>query len=220
MKVRGAPAIALVAVLSLAVELHLESNHRSLSPFKKSAQVVDFVHAKLEFLKTSRPTAVNLFEAADRMHRLVKQAGEAFVDPSHIIKLYIEAAEAMLEKDLKDNHCIGAFGADYIISNSNSKNLTILTHCNTGSLATSGWGTALGIIRELHQRKNLLKAFCTETRPYNQGSRLTAFELVYESIPSTLICDSMVSALLNTLKIDAIVVGADRYFNEYIKYLE
>ena len=169
-----------------------------------------YIHEKLEYLKTSRPTAVNLFEAADRLDKLVQKAASTFADPIHVLSVYIEAAEAMMDKDLKDNQSIGSFGADFILSNAKSQNVCILTHCNTGSLATSGWGTALGIIRELNSRKQLTRAVCTETRPYNQGSRLTAFELVYESIPSTLICDSMVSALLKDQKIDAIVVGADR----------
>lgn len=92
--------------------------------------------------------------------------------------------------------------------------MSVLTHCNTGSLATSGHGTALGIIRSLHSAGHLHHAFCTETRPYNQGSRLTAFELVYEKIPSTLITDSMAGALFNLKKaeknIAAVIVGADR----------
>lgn len=194
----------------MAVELHLEANHRTVSLFKTPAQVSLYVHEKLEYMKTSRPTAVNLFEAADRLDKLVRNAASAFADPAHVVSVYLEAAEAMLDKDVKDNYSIGSFGADYILSISKDRTVQILTHCNTGSLATSGWGTALGIIRELKKRNQLLKAFCTETRPYNQGSRLTAFELVYESIPSTLICDSMVSALLKDQQIDAIVVGADR----------
>jgi methylthioribose-1-phosphate isomerase len=92
--------------------------------------------------------------------------------------------------------------------------LSVLTHCNTGSLATSGHGTALGIIRSLHQQQLLKHAYCTETRPYNQGSRLTAFELVFEGIPSTLITDSMAAALFalhrERMNIGAVIVGADR----------
>lgn len=194
----------------MAVELHLEANHRSISSFKTPAQVYLFIHEKLEYLKTSRPTAVNLFEAADRLDKLVHNAASAFSDTTHVVSVYIEAAEEMLDKDLKDNYSIGSLGADFILSLSNNKSVQVLTHCNTGSLATSGWGTALGIIRELNAKNKLSKAFCTETRPYNQGSRLTAFELVYELIPATLICDSMVSALLKDQQIDAIVVGADR----------
>nr|CAG4648721.1 EOG090X08IP [Polyphemus pediculus] len=85
-----------------------------------------------------------------------------------------------------------------------------MTHCNTGSLATSGYGTALGVIRSLHKTGHLEHVYCTETRPYNQGSRLTAFELVYEKMPATLICDNMVAALMKQFKINAVIVGADR----------
>jgi methylthioribose-1-phosphate isomerase len=117
----------------------------------------------------------------------------------------------MLGKDIQDNKAIGMYGCKFILDQvpSNEK-IRVLTHCNTGSLATANWGTALGIIRDLHASGRLEHAYCTETRPYNQGSRLTAYELVYENIPSTLICDSMASALLKQHKIHAIVVGADR----------
>ncbi|KAI8821689.1 uncharacterized protein EV422DRAFT_586511 [Fimicolochytrium jonesii] len=207
MKVRGAPAIAIVAALSLAIELHTTS-----STLPTPSAIADHVHQKLSYLKTSRPTAVNLFEAADRLNALVQRhaVGEDATAESTAL-VYIQAAEAMLEQDVGDNRNIGMHGAEYILTHSsNSEGIQVLTHCNTGSLATAGWGTALGIIRELHARGNLSHAFCTETRPYNQGSRLTAYELVYERIPATLICDSMVSHLLRTHKIAAIVVGADR----------
>ena len=89
--------------------------------------------------------------------------------------------------------------------------LEILTICNTGSLATAGYGTALGVVRSLHEAGRLAHVFCLETRPYNQGSRLTAYELVHDKLPSTLITDSMASALMKQRKIAAIVVGADRF---------
>jgi S-methyl-5-thioribose-1-phosphate isomerase len=115
----------------------------------------------------------------------------------------------MLEKDLADNRAIGAFGAE-IFKGAPARSLRLLTHCNTGSLATVGYGTALGVIRALQERQQLVHAYATETRPYNQGARLTAFELAFEKIPSTLITDSMVSFLMSREKIDAVVVGADR----------
>ncbi|KAI8917397.1 hypothetical protein BC831DRAFT_485156 [Entophlyctis helioformis] len=230
MKVRGAPAIAIVAALSLAVQLHIETTHRAAQPFKTPAAAVEYIAAQLEYLKTSRPTAVNLFEAAARLLRIVQAkadtltaaaAGEtaAHMEASEaaaaaVVITYIEAAEAMLVQDITDNKNIGRFGAEYILARAAQEKgktrVRVLTHCNTGSLATAGWGTALGIIRDLHVRGGLDHAFCTETRPYNQGSRLTAYELVYEQIPSTLVCDDMVSALLKQKDIAAIVVGADR----------
>ncbi|KAL5040304.1 S-methyl-5-thioribose-1-phosphate isomerase [Batrachochytrium dendrobatidis] len=219
MKVRGAPAIAIVAALSLAVELHSETTHRSSAAFKTPQDAVDFISDRLTLLKTSRPTAVNLFEAADRLLRTVQdaatKAAKDLVDNpiAVIVKAYMDTAEAMLQQDIQDNMNIGRFGAQFIqdhaVKHQGSK-VRVLTHCNTGSLATAGWGTALGIVRELHSRDKLDHAFCTETRPYNQGARLTAYELVYEQIPSTLVCDSMASALLREKSIAAIVVGADR----------
>ncbi|KAI8969824.1 S-methyl-5-thioribose-1-phosphate isomerase [Pilobolus umbonatus] len=209
MKTRGAPAIAIVAALSLAVDIH----HRYESgQFTSVTEVVQFIKNSLEYLKTSRPTAVNLFDAAGKLDTLIAQYSKTATDPSGVVMTFIEAAEQMLVDDVKDNKNIGKYGADYILQNVKDKdNISVLTHCNTGSLATAGWGTALGIIRSLHSAGQLKHAYCTETRPYNQGSRLTAYELVYEDIPSTLICDNMASALLKHNKgVQAIVVGADR----------
>lgn len=134
-----------------------------------------------------------------------------------ILNSYIEAAEKILAKDLENNTSIGSFGASWLQQQYNAtpeRKISVLTHCNTGSLATSGHGTALGIIRTLHAQGLLQHAYCTETRPYNQGSRLTSFELVFEGIPATLITDSMAGALFarhrERMRIGAVVVGADR----------
>ena len=124
---------------------------------------------------------------------------------------FISTIEDMLNKDIADNKAIGNYGAQEILSHVPGDNLVrILTHCNTGSLATAGYGTALGVIRRLNELKRLEHVYCTETRPYNQGARLTAYELVHEKIPATLIVDSMVAALMKTRNISAVVVGADR----------
>lgn len=124
----------------------------------------------------------------------------------------IRFAEDMLEKDLKDNRSIGDLGARHLLEQTNPRGgkVTVLTHCNTGALATAGYGTALGVIRSLHEMGRLEHTFCTETRPYNQGARLTAFELVYEQIPATLITDSMAAAAMAHRGVSAVVVGADR----------
>lgn len=152
-----------------------------------------------------------------------------------IITAYIEAAEEIFRKDLETNIAIGEHGSKWLLANApafsktasspsspssssplspGDNKISVLTHCNTGSLATSGHGTALGVIRSLHAADQLQRAFCTETRPYNQGSRLTAFELAYEGIPGTLITDSMAGALFATrrdeLRLAGVVVGADR----------
>ncbi|KAJ3139389.1 S-methyl-5-thioribose-1-phosphate isomerase [Physocladia obscura] len=215
MKVRGAPAIAIVAGLALAVELSARSG-----TFKSATECAAFVSASLQHLRQSRPTAVNLFEAAARLDRITTAAAATPIASSaSVTAAYLAEAEAMLARDLRDNKNIGTHGADFILEQYKLRHATtatqhqkvrVLTHCNTGALATAGWGTALGIIRELHIRGALDRAFCTETRPYNQGGRLTAYELVFESIPSTLITDSMASALLAQKDIAAIVVGADR----------
>ncbi|KAG0227604.1 S-methyl-5-thioribose-1-phosphate isomerase [Actinomortierella wolfii] len=212
MKVRGAPAIAIVAALSLAVVLVTDSEAQSL---KSSSEAVSFIEKSLEYLKTSRPTAVNLFDAAHKLAKGVqaKAAEGENVTAQDVIDHYLTLAEKMLEDDVQDNKNIGEYGAEFILKVwKGGDDLRVVTHCNTGSLATAGYGTALGIIRSLAAQKKLTHAYCTETRPYNQGSRLTAYELVYENIPATLITDSMASALLaqNPDKIAAIVVGADR----------
>jgi methylthioribose-1-phosphate isomerase len=172
----------------------------------------NFLKDSLEYLKTSRPTAVNLFDAAAKLWALIESTAKEAKEPATVVYAYIEAAEKMLVDDVQDNKNIGRLGAEYITNHVKDKGeIAVLTHCNTGSLATAGWGTALGIIRDLHANGQLKHAYCTETRPYNQGSRLTAYELVYENIPATLICDSMASALLKqNPQVQAIVVGADR----------
>ncbi|KAE9980344.1 hypothetical protein EG328_000372 [Venturia inaequalis] len=208
MRTRGAPAIAIVAALALAVEL----TNSSLSSVPE--EVADFIIEKLEYLVTSRPTAVNLADAAAKLRKVVEVARNKGED---VREAYVNAAEKMLVDDVSDNEGIGKHGAEWIIKNakySGEGGVSVLTHCNTGSLATAGYGTALGVIRSLHSSGSLHHAFCTETRPYNQGSRLTAFELVHDNIPATLITDSMASALLklkgSSERIAAIVVGADR----------
>ena len=201
----GAPAIAIVAALSVAVELHKRV-------FGSVAELVAFVKERLEYLKTSRPTAVNLFEAAGRLAALADTlAGDTPDDAAAVKQGLIGAMEGMLAADISDNKAIGAFGRDAILAAAPAgEAVRVLTHCNTGSLATAGYGTALGVIRALHESGRLEGAFCTETRPYNQGARLTAYELVYEKIPATLVTDSMVSMLMQRHRISAVVVGADR----------
>ncbi|PPJ58101.1 hypothetical protein CBER1_05276 [Cercospora berteroae] len=209
MRTRGAPAIAIVAALALAVEL----THSTLS--SNAEEVAAFIVEKLDYLVTSRPTAVNLADAAGKLKRIVTSAAkESGADGVSVSKAYCDAAAQMLVADVSDNESIGKYGAEWISKAAGGGQVSVVTHCNTGSLATAGYGTALGVIRSLHANGSLKHAFCTETRPYNQGSRLTAFELVHDNIPATLITDSMASALLRLKgpeqRIAAIVVGADR----------
>ncbi|KAK0725039.1 hypothetical protein B0H67DRAFT_641501 [Lasiosphaeris hirsuta] len=216
MRVRGAPAIAIVAALAHAVELR-NGSCTATSPDDTLA----YIDSRLDYLRESRPTAVDLFNAIALLKAAVRTAQiEGLGHPEAkdaILRAYIEAAEAILAKDLENNMAIGAYGAAWLQQQYNAsadRPLSVLTHCNTGSLATSGHGTALGIIRSLYSQGLLKHAYCTETRPYNQGSRLTSFELVYEGIPSTLITDSMAGALFalrrDAMHIGAVIVGADR----------
>ncbi|KAJ2716604.1 S-methyl-5-thioribose-1-phosphate isomerase [Coemansia spiralis] len=195
MQTRGAPAIAIVAALGLAAEV-------SGMAFASDAAARAHIHERLAYLQTSRPTAVNLFEAAARLGAAVDAA------ETNVAEAYVDAAERMLEADVTDNRAIGRWGSEYLGGLEGDK---VLTHCNTGALATAGHGTALGIVRDMWRSGQLERAFFTETRPYNQGARLTAFELASEGIPATLVCDSAVSALLHSdPAIKAVVVGADR----------
>ncbi|KAI0970471.1 hypothetical protein F4678DRAFT_140059 [Xylaria arbuscula] len=217
MRVRGAPAIAIVAALALGVELY-----NGASKASTAADTISYIDSRLDYLKQSRPTAVDLTNAITHLKTVVRSVDTSAQDSaaarSAIIDAYIAAAEEIFRKDTETNLRIGEHGSKWLLSNAPVKSpegkVSVLTHCNTGSLATSGHGTALGIIRSLHTAGGLQHAFCTETRPYNQGSRLTAFELVYERIPATLITDSMAGALFATRKtqenIAAVIVGADR----------
>lgn len=218
MRVRGAPAIAIVAALAHAVELNAGAHLSSSSETPWPDKTVAYIESRLDYLYDSRPTAVDLGNAITHLKKVVREAAEGASSSDTIVAAYIEAAEEIFRRDTDTNKAIGAHGAAWLLENapiaSPSGQVSVLTHCNTGSLATSGHGTALGIVRSLHEQGNLAHAFCTETRPYNQGSRLTAFELVFEKIPSTLITDSMAGALFNTRKqqdhIAAVIVGADR----------
>ncbi|XP_062091128.1 methylthioribose-1-phosphate isomerase [Humulus lupulus] len=207
MVVRGAPAIAIAAALSLAVEVfNLEGLDGAVN------DSVSYLIMKLDYLVSSRPTAVNLSDAATKLKEVISNAAATATEGKSVFQAYIEAAEMMLEDDVTSNKAIGSFGANFILYQqlNNPEKLSVLTHCNTGSLATAGFGTALGVIRALHAEGVLERAYCTETRPFNQGSRLTAFELVHEKIPATLIADSAAAALMQAGRVNAVVVGADR----------
>ena len=180
MRVRGAPAIAIVAALSLAVELHQKT-------FASAQEAAAFIKTSLDHLRTSRPTAVNLFEAANKLEKLSAAAAAAEgATALQVAEATLTEIEGMMAADIADNKAIGRHGAEAILAKAGRDKVRVLTHCNTGSLATAQYGTALGVIRSLHAMGSLDHAFCTETRPYNQGARLTAYELVVENIPSTL----------------------------------
>jgi len=171
MKVRGAPAIAIVAALSLAVEVQAMRGAGSLPA--TTAAFVQLVDAKWEHLKTSRPTAVNLFDAAHKLTALVHATAPSATSVDALAQVLIEAAEKMLEDDVQDNKNMGKHGGAFIRALVQQQKLVMLTHCNTGSLATAGYGTALGVIRYLHEQGQIEHVYCTETRPYNQASAST-----------------------------------------------
>lgn len=207
MKVRGAPAIALVAVLGLAVELAANRN-------QPADGLRQQIHDRLDYLVTSRPTAVNLHDAAQKLRKVVDAADAAKQDIRQAYKL---AAEQMLKADVEDNLNIGRHGAQFILEAApSSGNVSVLTICNTGSLATAGYGTAYSVVNNLHAGGRLDMCYFCETRPYNQGARLTSTELLYDRIPSTMVLDSSIAALLGGANrhakspVTAIIVGADR----------
>jgi methylthioribose-1-phosphate isomerase len=174
MVVRGAPAIGCAAAFGFALD-----KKKNLDEKKA-----------FETLAASRPTAVNLFWALERMKRAKDAEAEAI---------------AILEEDLAANHAIGRHGAALIPAGAR-----VLTYCNTGSLATSGHGTALGVLRSAFEKNKELSVIACETRPYLQGARLTAWECMQEGIPCTLITDNMAGHLMNRKEIDLVIVGADR----------
>lgn len=196
MNIRGAPAIGVAVAMGIAL---------GMSKLKTNNKVVFFNQldkiSKL-FAKT-RPTAVNLFWAINRMVKCAHKYEEKSV-PS-IKKLLIKEAIDIYHKDIAANKRIGEYGARFI-----PKKAMILTHCNAGALATAGYGTALGVIRKAHEQKKNIKVFVDETRPFLQGARLTAWELKEEKIPFTLITDNMAGYFMYQGKINAVIVGADR----------
>ncbi|WP_020410379.1 S-methyl-5-thioribose-1-phosphate isomerase [Hahella ganghwensis] len=190
MVVRGAPAIGISAAYGvvLAARAHSGSHPGALEP-----------HFKV--LAESRPTAVNLFWALDRMKKRLEELGSVDVQALE------QEAIAIHQEDLQANLHMGELGAD-LIAESGKGN--ILTHCNTGSLATGGYGTALGVIRSANKRGLVEKVFADETRPWLQGARLTAWELCQDEIPVHLIADSAAAHVMKTCGVTWVVVGADR----------
>ena len=191
MKVRGAPAIGIAAAYGVVLAAR---EHYARQP----GSWRDAIEIDLDFLARSRPTAVNLFWALDRMRGAMDRAGSAPVDD------LLAEAIAIHEEDVAANRRMGDLGARYLASASG-----VLTHCNTGSLATGGYGTALGVIRSAW-RATGLEIHATETRPWNQGARLTVWELNQDRIPATLIADSAAALLMRSGKVQWVIVGADR----------
>ncbi len=199
MVVRGAPAIGATAGYGayLAAK-ELMQKH----PSDRKTFLVE-MDAALNFLNNSRPTAVNLMWAIAKMRHALEDHKDDAADL--LLERLRALADTILNEDIETNHRMAEHGNTVI-----PKGATILTHCNTGALATAGYGTALGVIREAHNTGKNIFVYADETRPRNQGSRLTSWELMQEGIPSKLIVDSTAATLIRDGKIDVILVGADR----------
>ena len=196
MVVRGAPAIGVCAGYALALSV---ASCRSIESMRS-----EFDRAASR-LRTARPTAINLGWAIDRMSGSFRRSIGAGLDPGGVSDSLSGEAVAINREDLEGNRLIGKYGNE-LLANAP----TILTHCNAGALATSGYGTALGVIRAAHESGKRVAVFADETRPYLQGSRLTVWELQREGIDVTLITDNMAGHFFSRNTFDAVIVGADR----------
>ena len=193
MVIRGAPAIGVAAAMGAALGLKGYTGKRALSRFEKVANT----------LRATRPTAVNLAWALERMHRVLA-ANLELSAPALFRRMRAEAI-AIHDEDIATNRALGNHGAKLI-----GKSATILTHCNAGALATAGYGTALGVVRAARAAGKRVEVFADETRPFLQGARLTAWELHKDSIPVTVIADNMAGSLLSSGRVDCVIVGTDR----------
>ncbi|MEK6594584.1 MAG: S-methyl-5-thioribose-1-phosphate isomerase [Pseudomonadota bacterium] len=196
MVVRGAPAIGCAAAYGIALEaLRLQTQ-----PPKSFA---DGLQSAFEILAQSRPTAVNLFWALDRMR--AKLAAQHGSDAEHAAAALLAEAHFILEEDIVLNRLMGQHGGALLHDGAR-----VLTHCNAGALATAGHGTALGVIRSAVESGKKISVIADETRPFLQGARLTVWELLQDNIPVTLIADSAAGLLMSRSEVDAVIVGADR----------
>jgi len=195
LRVRGAPAIGITAAMGVLVGL---KNIPSGTSIKKHYEDTD------NYLRTSRPTAVNLFWALDRMKRKFIEIAD-LPDQRTILSILLEEALLIEKEDRAMCQSIGKIGANLV-----QDGFGILTHCNTGGLATAAYGTALSVIFTAYEQGKSIHVFCDETRPLMQGARLTSWELLQAGIPATLICDSMAAQVMKEGKINMVIVGADR----------
>jgi methylthioribose-1-phosphate isomerase len=196
MVVRGAPAIGVAAAYGVALEA-LRLQNYSTADFQSGMETGFTVLAQ------SRPTAVNLFWGLNRM-RGIWESVKAQSNVAVAERLLAEAHEILVE-DIRINRAMGAYGAALLPDGAR-----VLTHCNAGALATAGWGTALGVIRSAVEAGKKISVVADETRPFLQGARLTAWEMVQENIPVTLITDNMAGYMMAHGEVDAVVVGTDR----------
>lgn len=201
MQIRGAPLLGAAAAYGLA----LTAQH---SKAKNKEQLMEELTTSAQILKKTRPTAVNLFWAIDRVMRTARKTDG---DVMAVVEAVVEEAKRIANEDVEVNRKIGEYGSVLIESGD-----TVLTHCNAGSLATVDYGTALGVIRAAWKNGGGIKVIATETRPLLQGARLTAYELVRDGIPVTLITDSMVGYVMSKGFVNKVVVGADRIVKDAV----
>ncbi|MGE3804991.1 MAG: S-methyl-5-thioribose-1-phosphate isomerase, partial [Gemmataceae bacterium] len=197
LRVRGAPAIGVAAAMGVVIGMQRAFDLEPIAYFDK-------LHDVTEYLRTSRPTAVNLFWALDRMEQAVRRLTVPFgsIKPNMVL---LEEALAIEQEDRAMCRAIGAVGEHLI-----GPNQGVLTHCNAGGLATADYGTALSVMFVAAERGRPFQVFVDETRPLLQGARLTAWELQQHQIPATLICDNMAGQVMKEGKVQLVVVGADR----------
>ena len=201
MRIRGAPLLGAAAAYALALTAHY-------SKAKNREELVKELEKAADLLRKTRPTAVNLFWAIERI--LTKAKGFSG-NAKALAAAVVGEAKKIADEDAAANRLIGKYGAQLI-----SKGDTVLTHCNAGALATVEYGTALGVIRAAWEQGKKVKVFATETRPKLQGARLTAYELVRDGIPVTLITDSMVGYVMQKRLVNKVVVGADRIVKDAV----
>jgi methylthioribose-1-phosphate isomerase len=196
MKIRGAPAIGVAAAYGLALAaMHCPGNARAdvIAEFSRAADVIG----------NTRPTAVNLFYTIRRMNEVALD--KRWKTRGQVVEAIVQEAQRIAEREVENNKRMGAYGAELIADGFN-----ILTHCNTGPLATVDYGTALGVIQAAHDQGKHIHVWVDETRPYLQGARLTVWELQQAGIPCTLITDNMAGHFMSRGKVNIVLVGADR----------
>ena len=195
LKVRGAPLIGVTAAFGLAMAVSRFADEKSELP--------EYFEHHLKLLAGTRPTAVNLFWALERMRAVFQ--GHPQLSPKEMARKLRSEAETMFAEDIRVNNRIGDYGQELLEVDSR-----VMTICNAGALATCGYGTALGVVRAAHKRGKIKKVWACETRPVLQGARLTVWELTQDQIPVTLITDGMAGYVMQLGQVEVVLVGADR----------
>jgi len=201
MKIRGAPLLGVAAGFALALTAYN-------SKAKNREALVNELEGAAEILRATRPTAVNLFWA---VNRILAKAKDFLGSVEAVVEFVVEEAQRIADEDAAANRLIGKYGAELIRDGD-----VVLTHCNAGALATVEYGTALGVVRAAWERGKRIRVIATETRPKLQGARLTTYELKRDGIPVTLITDNMVGYVMFRRMVSKVVVGADRIVKDAV----